>query len=176
MAQHPIFAKQAQKAKGFCAALLAVTGLVATTHAALATPRHASAPPPAPTAPSFTAEQADHGAQLYAGTCAMCHGAALEGAHDMPPLRGLFVARWANTPLNKLYAYITHAMPLMAPGTLPPQDNIDVMAFLLRENGTEPGHTPLPADENRLAQMVFPAPNALPPVKAAQPGKAPRTR
>ncbi|ASC04978.1 hypothetical protein WSS15_22260 [Acetobacter pasteurianus] len=176
MAQHPIFAKQAQKARGFCTALLAATGLVATAHAALAAPRHAPAAPPAPAAPSFTAEQADHGAQIYAGTCAMCHGAALEGAHDMPPLRGLFVARWANTSLNKLYAYITHAMPLMAPGTLPPQDNIDVIAFLLRENGTEPGHTPLPADENRLAQMVFPTPNALPPVKAAQPGKAPRTR
>lgn len=170
MAQYLIFAKHAQKAKGFCTALLAATGLVATAHVALAAPRHA------PAAPSFTAEQADHGAQIYAGTCAMCHGAGLEGAHDMPPLRGLFVARWANTSLNKLYAYITHAMPLMAPGTLPPQDNIDVIAFLLRENGTEPGHTPLPADENRLAQMVFPVPNALPPVKAAQPGKAPRTR
>lgn len=158
MAQHPIFAKQAQNARRFCTALLATTGLVAMAHAALAAPRHAPAAPPAPTAPSFTAEQADHGAQIYAGTCAMCHGAALEGAHDMPPLRGLFVARWANTSLNKLYAYITHAMPLMAPGTLPPQDNIDVIAFLLRENGTEPGHTPCQRMKTAWRKWCFPPP------------------
>lgn len=108
---------------------------------------------------SFSAEQVAHGAQIYAGACAMCHGADLEGGHDVPDLGNYFAARWANTPLDRLAGYITHAMPLMAPGTLPPQDTAALVAFLLHQNGvTSASNAPLPMEEDRLAKMRFPAP------------------
>lgn len=119
---------------------------------------------------SFSTEQVTHGAQIYAGACAMCHGADLEGEHDVPDLGNYFVARWANTPLDRLAGYITRAMPLMAPGTLPPQDTAAVVAFLLHHNGvTSSGNAPLPMEEARLAKIRFPAPKALPPTSGGKP-------
>lgn len=108
---------------------------------------------------SFSAEQVAHGAQIYAGVCAICHGADLEGGHDVPDLSTYFTAHWANTPLDQLARYISRAMPLMAPGTLPPQDTAALVAFLLHNNGvTSATNAPLPMEEDRLAKIRFPAP------------------
>lgn len=107
---------------------------------------------------TFSAEQVSHGAQVYAGTCAMCHGTSLEGGHDVPDLGSYFTARWANAPLAQLTGYISRAMPLMAPGTLSSQDTVALVAFLLRQNGVRPSsNTPMPVDERQLAKLYFPA-------------------
>ena len=90
------------------------------------------------TATPFSAEQVAYGAQIYAGTCAICHGINLEGGHDVPDLGDYFTARWANTPLDQLAGYIARAMPLMAPGTLSPRDTVALVAFLLHQNGVSP--------------------------------------
>ncbi|MFH7811807.1 MULTISPECIES: c-type cytochrome [Acetobacter] len=106
---------------------------------------------------SFSTEQVAHGAQIYAGACAMCHGADLEGGHDVPDLGTYFTTRWANTPIDQLAGYISHAMPLMAPGTLPPQDTAALVAFLLHQNGViSATDAPLPMEEARLAKLRFP--------------------
>jgi mono/diheme cytochrome c family protein len=106
---------------------------------------------------SFSTEQVAHGAQIYAGACAMCHGADLEGGHDVPDLGTYFTARWANTPIDQLAGYISHAMPLMAPGTLPPQDTAALVAFLLHQNGViSATDAPLPMEEARLVKLRFP--------------------
>ncbi|MFT8468520.1 c-type cytochrome [Acetobacter syzygii] len=119
---------------------------------------------------TFSAEQVTHGAQIYAGACAMCHGADLEGGHDVPDLGNYFMARWANTPLDRLAGYITHAMPLMAPGTLPPQDTAALVAFVLHHNGvTATSNTPLPMEEARQAKIRIPAPQALAAAPASKP-------
>lgn len=110
------------------------------------------------TAIPFSAEQVTYGAQIYAGTCAICHGINLEGGHDVPDLGDYFTARWANTPLDQLAGYIARAMPLMAPGTLSPRDTVALVAFLLHQNGVSPSsNTPLPVDEHQLAKLHFPA-------------------
>lgn len=110
---------------------------------------------------SFSAEQVAHGAQIYAVACAMCHGADLEGGHDVPDLSTYFTARWANTPIAQLAGYISRAMPLMAPGTLRPQDTAALVAFLLHQNGViSATDLPLPIEEARLAKLFFLAPSA----------------
>ncbi len=112
---------------------------------------------------SFSAEQVTFGAQIYAGACAVCHGAVLEGSHDVPDLGNYFTVRWANTPLDQLAVYISRAMPLMAPGTLSTQQTAALIAFLLHQNDvSSAGNTPLPADAAQLARFRFPAPAALP--------------
>ena len=118
----------------------------------------------------FSAEQVAHGAQIYAASCATCHGEDLAGGHDVPDLGSYFVARWANTPLDRLAGYIAHAMPLTAPGSLPPQDTAALVAFLLQRNGvTSATNAPLPMEDARLAKIRFPAVFALPPAIKSRP-------
>lgn len=106
---------------------------------------------------SFSAEQVAHGAQIYATTCATCHGPDLAGGHDVPDLGLYFTTRWANTPLDRLASAVSHAAPLM-----PPQDTAALVAFILHQNGvTSATNAPLPMEEARLAKIRFPTP-ALP--------------
>jgi mono/diheme cytochrome c family protein len=103
----------------------------------------------------YTADQAARGAQLYAQRCAMCHGAMLEGTYETPALKGKFVANWGRMPLGDLYDYLGRAMPQFAPGTLKPEENAELVAFLLEANGLPAGRTPLPADNMALRRIAF---------------------
>jgi mono/diheme cytochrome c family protein len=103
----------------------------------------------------YTAAQADEGARVYAARCAICHGARLEGTVETPGLVGKFVANWADRPLGDLFGYLARAMPQGSPGTLTPQDNARLVAFILRANGAPAGDAPLPADAAALRRMTF---------------------
>lgn len=105
----------------------------------------------------YTAAQAEAGARVYAIKCAVCHGAQLEGTVEVPGLVGKFVANWGGRPIGNLYDYLGRAMPQMAPGTLAPQENADLIAFILRENGAPAGNRPLPADAAALQRIDFEA-------------------
>ncbi|MFT9089381.1 MAG: cytochrome c [Acetobacter okinawensis] len=112
---------------------------------------------------SFSAEQVAHGAQIYATTCAACHGPDLAGGHDVPDLGPYFTTRWASTPLDRLASAVSHAAPLM-----PPQDTAALVAFILHHNGvTSASNAPLPMEEARLANIRFPAP--APPTTSGNP-------
>lgn len=106
---------------------------------------------------SFTTEQAERGAESYKEACAICHGAALQGAFETPALTGRFVANWSGVPLAALLDYMTHAMPLSSPGALSAEDNADILAFILRENGAPAGKKPLPASVKALEGVRFPS-------------------
>jgi len=103
----------------------------------------------------YIAQQAEEGARIYAVRCAMCHGARLEGTVETPGLTGKFVANWGGRPLSHLYDYMSAAMPQPAPGSLTPQDNARLMAFILRQNGAPAGKRPLPADSASLRKIRF---------------------
>jgi S-disulfanyl-L-cysteine oxidoreductase SoxD len=107
----------------------------------------------------YTAAQADEGARVYAARCAMCHGARLEGTVETPGLVGKFVANWAERSVGDLFDYLARAMPQSAPGTLAPQDNARLVAFLLRANGATAGDAALPADSAALRRISFDPPS-----------------
>src|SRR5213080_4004488 len=93
-------------------------------------PAWAAAPPP-----SFTAEQAASGQQIYGRQCAPCHGAAQEGGEAGPALRGnVFQRKWGTKPWD-LYEQTRRTMPVTAPGTLPAAQYEDLVALLLSVNG-----------------------------------------
>ena len=106
----------------------------------------------------YNGVQADEGARVYAVQCAVCHGARLQGTVETPGLTGKFVANWAERPLGDLFDYLARAMPQSAPGTLSPQDNARLVAFILRANGAPAGSSPLPADGAALRRIDFDAP------------------
>ena len=103
----------------------------------------------------YTDAQATEGKELYDTQCALCHGAMLEGKTEIPALKGRFIANWANAPVHALYEYVSRAMPQMAPGSLSPDDNAKIVAYLLKENGMPAGAKPLPTNEPALKAIAF---------------------
>ena len=74
-----------------------------------------------------------HGANVYAGQCAGCHGEHGEGARrPFPPLWGpeSFNDGAGMDTLPKLSAFIHHNMPQNRKGVLSVQDSYDVAAFI----------------------------------------------
>ena len=87
----------------------------------------------------YTREQAMRGEDVYAGNCKSCH---TPESHAGP----VFTARWNGKPLLELYTYVRDQMPKNDPGTLSPQENADVVAYMLRMNRLPQGDKDLPAD------------------------------
>ena len=103
----------------------------------------------------YTDIQASRGAGQYTQHCAVCHGAALEGNGESPPLVGQFIPDWAGTSLDELYDKISTTMPLNAPGTLRPAIAADILAFLLKENSFPAGSKELGSEMDALKTISF---------------------
>jgi len=103
----------------------------------------------------YTEAQAAEGAALYAGACAVCHGDTLAGTYEIPALTGRFIRNWSNGSVGTLFDYVSRAMPQMAPGSLSPEDNARIVAYLLMANGMPPGTRPLPNDQATLDRIAF---------------------
>jgi alcohol dehydrogenase (cytochrome c) len=115
----------------------------------------AQAPPPAP---SFTAAQATRGQAAYAEHCASCHGANLDDGAFAPPLTGAdFRFKWGSTSVEPLFTHTSTTMPPARPGSLGAETYADLLAFVLRENGSRPGPGQLPTDPEAMRAMGPPA-------------------
>jgi len=103
---------------------------------------------PAPTALTFTAEQAERGEASYQRNCQDCHGTTLDnGEFGGAPLRGsYFRQHWANGSVAALYSKTKATMPPDRPGQLSDQTYVDLTAFLLSQNGYAAGDKELPRD------------------------------
>ena len=89
----------------------------------------------------FTPEQATHGKASYEGVCARCHGVQLAGGADGgPALKGAtFLAHWDSDTLGSLFVKIRDTMPRNTPGTISDEVKIEVVAYLLQQNGFPSG-------------------------------------
>jgi S-disulfanyl-L-cysteine oxidoreductase SoxD len=106
----------------------------------------------------FTEEQVKRGAAAYQRECSNCHGAALEGGDMTPPLvGGGFTSNWNDLTLGDLFDRIRLTMPLDSPGKLSRQQNVDVIAFILKTNAWPSGATELPTDVGALKQIKIEA-------------------
>jgi cytochrome c len=104
----------------------------------------------------YTMEQAARGEPLYAQSCALCHGPALEGGEMAPPLSGgSFNANWNGLTLGDLLERIRISMPQDNPGSLPRQAYVDILAFMLRSGGFPEGKSELPRETEVLKQVTF---------------------
>ena len=104
---------------------------------------------------AFTADQADRGKAGFEGVCQRCHGAALNGSEgNGPPLKGsAFLAHWDKDTLGSLWVKIRDTMPLGTPGTLTDEVKLQILAYVLRQNGFPSGTTELPMDVNALDEI-----------------------
>jgi mono/diheme cytochrome c family protein len=100
----------------------------------------------------YSSEQAARGQDAYQLHCRSCH----EGTdQDGPDLKGAdFVDRWRGDRLNVLFTQIKTNMPGNKPGSLSESTSLDILAFLLSENGIPAGSRELTADLTRAVDFV----------------------
>ncbi len=116
----------------------------------------AQAPPPPPPAgdpPSlaggvYTTAQAAAGAEVFTAVCAECH--------DTIEFRGSdFWFNWEGSNLGRLMRVMVETMPEDDPGSLPREQYLAVVAYVLELNQFPVGSAPLPDDADYLSALVF---------------------
>lgn len=113
----------------------------------------------------FAKGQALAGSGLYTTYCQICHGQNLQGKNG-PALKGTpFAKTWltGNYSADDLYYVIHSQMPYNHPGTLSHAAAVDLVAYLLQQNGLPSGKTPLPMAESALKKIKLPKQSAKQP-------------
>ncbi len=103
----------------------------------------------------FTADQAFRGKAGYDGVCARCHGVPLTGSEgNGPALKGpAFLAHWDKDTLGSIFTKIRDTMPLGTPGTLTDEVKLQILAYVLQQNGYPAGTKELPLDVSALDEI-----------------------
>jgi mono/diheme cytochrome c family protein len=113
-----------------------------------------SLPPVTPSAGQSVDQLAQTGNTVYASSCVRCHGDKGQGVTG-PAVIGANANLAKYTTAKGLYDYLSTAMPAFAPGSLPAQSYLQLLAYLLVENKfVLPGTTldPTQLDSIKLAK------------------------
>jgi mono/diheme cytochrome c family protein len=91
----------------------------------------------------FSPAQVKRGEGAFIKRCAACHGADLAGgagSEQAPPLVGeIFSMNWKGKPARAFYSRIISTMPASDPGSVPPKDVLDIVAYIFSRNGVSIG-------------------------------------
>lgn len=119
---------------------------------------------------AYTAAQAERGTKTFNSSCSMCHGQSLGGGPGTPPLAGPeFMFTWQDRSAAELFDYVKANMPPSSVGSLTDQQYADVVAVILKANGTSPGEVELTADPTvqQAVRITAPADSASAPASGA---------
>lgn len=94
----------------------------------------------------YTPEQAERGKTTFDNVCSACHTVAEHTGKN-------FQAKWDGTSVADAYDLISSIMPDGNPGSLKPQEYIDVIAFFLKQSGYPEGKAELPPDSAKLKDV-----------------------
>lgn len=93
----------------------------------------------------YSAEQAARGQKVYEDHCAVCHNPGLGGLSGA--FRGSgFVREWREDNLGNLFLRVRKTMPAENPASLSEPEYLDVLAYILLENGFPSGTRELDAE------------------------------
>lgn len=137
--------------------LLALGGLFVTACASSSGPEPAPSPGMATEAPAadegtaavvsssatFTDAQADRGRDLFRARCTECH-------YSSEFSDSQFKFKWSRRSAGSLYEMIQTEMPETEPGSLSPEETVDLVSYILHMNGFDPGPTELAPDPDLL--------------------------
>ena len=102
----------------------------------------------------FTAEQAARGKTGFEISCSRCHNEALIGSERGPALKGgTFLSHWENDTLGGLFVKIRDTMPMNDVGTISDTVKIDILAYVLQQNGYPAGRVALVAQPSALEDI-----------------------
>jgi len=105
---------------------------------------------------SYSNEQADRGQSRFEKTCVDCHGKDLKGGlNGGPPLRGgKFDQDFGGAPASALFLFMSTKMPPEDPGRFSASVYAELMAYVLKRNGYQPGAA-LPSNVDALDNLVL---------------------
>jgi len=130
----------------------------------------------------YTEDQAERGKPYFHGACGACHAAEPDGPHgaNMDPSTGLgwhygsqhrytllSGDAWLSNPsgifgrpqrwdtVNDLFNKIATAQPAYDPGGLSMEEYLDIVAYLLKQNGFPAGNESLKFDRNLMRDMTL---------------------
>ena len=102
----------------------------------------------------YTDAQASRGQSAFGQNCAVCHGAALGGTGEAPPLGGPeFNASWSGLSVGELFDRIRSTMPLDRPGALSRETYADILSYVLKSNSYPAGASELSTRSEVLATI-----------------------
>ena len=102
----------------------------------------------------FTAAQAERGKADFEKNCSNCHNTNLSGTVRAPALRGdRFMQAWQKGSVEVLFAKLRDSMPANYPESVPEESKIDILSYLLQQNGYPAGSAELKLDEKELADI-----------------------
>jgi cytochrome c5 len=88
---------------------------------------------------TFSDAQADRGRDVFRAQCTECH-------YSSEFSDSQFKFKWSRRTAGSLYQMIQTQMPETAPGSLAPEQVVDIVSYILRMNGFEPGAAELAPD------------------------------
>jgi len=101
----------------------------------------------------YTEEQAAAGAKTFSQSCAPCHGTNLEGGAG-PALKGTsWQQLYGGAKLLTVWGEIKGPMARYAGTTFATQQSLDLLAYLLQQNGLPAGNQPL-VDTRQLSDTI----------------------
>jgi len=112
----------------------------------------------------YTDAQAGRGAAAYDAACSGCHRADLGGAAGPSLKADRFARTFAGKDLKTLFARIATTMPRNMPASLADDVYLDIVAYVLRENGFRAGSQELTADALDGLRVVPGQPKPPPPI------------
>ena len=107
----------------------------------------------------YTEDQATKGALAYYKNCAMCHAPTLGGqlaGYSGPALKGAdFADPSYNFHLSDIFNFVAKLMPAATPGSLTHVQDVDIMAFILQQNGYPAGSKELVYEEAEKSRVAI---------------------
>jgi len=104
----------------------------------------------------YTADQARRGKAEFDQTCSRCHNLALIGSERGPAIKGpAFLSHWEKGSVADLFIKIRDTMPEGGPGTLSDETKIDILSYILQQNGFPAGAGELKKDVSALDDIAL---------------------
>lgn len=95
----------------------------------------------------YSPDQAARGKTAFDLSCSRCHNVALIGSERGPAIKGAaFLSHWEKDNLRGLFTKIRDTMPEGGPGTVKDDVKLDILSYILQQNGFPAGSEDLKSD------------------------------
>lgn len=101
----------------------------------------------------FTAAQADRGRSVVEHHCSECHHEDLSGGEGPALVGPTFMLKWETLPVERLFHKIRDTMPEAGSTEVTDAQKLDVVAYILQQNGFPAGSTELTDASGALAAI-----------------------
>jgi mono/diheme cytochrome c family protein len=124
--------------------------------------------PPPIWAGVYTSAQTERGATVFQNHCSECHHDDLSGGEGPALVGNSFMVKWEMSSVERLFHKIRDTMPETASGNVTDAQKLDVVAFILQQNGYPAGTVELTDVKSALAAIrMMPRGGAAPPRSGA---------